>query len=74
MLTNGLLFQGDGASAARWATGSVAEEANVDFEFGEGAAERVAMHTEFARGAALVALVFLENGQDEAFLELADGL
>jgi len=72
-LADGFFLQGDGASAARRPTRSVAEEANVDFEFGESAAEGVAVHAEFAGGPALVAFVFLENGQDEALFEFADG-
>jgi hypothetical protein len=74
VLANGFFLQSDGTSAAWRATGSVAEEANVDFEFGESAAEGVAVHAEFAGGAALVAFVFLENRQDEALFEFADSL
>ena len=32
------------------------------------------MHAEFTGSTALVALVFLENGEDEALFEFADGL
>ena len=73
-LADGFFLQCDGASAAWGATGSVAEEANVDFEFGESAAEGVAVHAQFAGGAALVAFVFLENRQDEALFKFADSL
>jgi len=73
-LANSLLLESDGTGTARGATGSVAEEANVNFEFGESTTEGVAMHAEFAGGAALVAFIFLENGEDEALFEFADCL
>ena len=59
----------DRAGAAGWALDAVAELADVDLQFGDGAAERVAVHAEFAGGAALVAFVFLQHGQDETLLE-----
>jgi hypothetical protein len=73
-LADEFLFHADGAGAADGAFDPVAELADIDFEFGDGAAERVAVHAQFARGAALVALVFLKHGQDEAFLELTHTL
>jgi hypothetical protein len=65
------LFQADGAGAAGRALDAVAELADVDFQLGDSAAESVPMHAQFAGGAALVAFVFLEHGEDETFLELA---
>jgi hypothetical protein len=69
-----LFFQGDGASAAGWALDTVAELADVNLQFADGATQGVAVHSQFACGAALVAFVFLKNGQDKAFLELAHSL
>jgi hypothetical protein len=46
----------------------------VNLELVDRAAESVAVHAQLARGAALVALVFLEHGEDEAFLELTHTL
>src|SRR5580658_5949066 len=70
-LADELLFHGDGAGAAGRALDAVAELADVDFQLGDGAAQGVAMHAQFAGGAALVAFIFLQHGQDETFLELA---
>src|SRR5712675_1637462 len=68
------LFDGHGPRAARWALGSVAKLPDVDLELIDGAAERVTMHPQLAGGAALVALIFLQNGQDESLLEFAHTL
>ncbi len=67
--TDQLLLQRGGAGAARGALYSVPELADVNPEFGDGAAQGVAVHAQFAGGAALVAFVFLEDGQDETLLE-----
>ena len=61
-LTDNLFFQGDGASTAGWALDAVTQLADVNLQFADGAAESIAMHPQFASGAALVAFVFLENG------------
>jgi hypothetical protein len=68
-LTNDLLFYGDRPGAARRAPDSIAQLANVDLQLGDGAAQGIAVHAQFAGGAALVAAVFLQYGEDEAFLE-----
>jgi len=64
-------LHGDGAGAAGRALDAVAELADVDLQLGDGAAEGVAVHAQFAGGAALVAFVLLQDGQDETFFELA---
>jgi len=46
----------------------------VNLEFRQGTAQRVAVHSQLARGAALVALVFIEHCKNEALLKLAHGL
>jgi len=73
-LSDGFLFQGKRSSAARRALSPIAQLADIDLQFAQGAAERVAMHAQFACGAALIALVFLEDRQDKAFLEFPYGL
>ena len=51
---------------AAWRTlHAIAQLAHVNLELGDGAAQRVAVHAQFARRAALVALVLLQNGQDK---------
>jgi hypothetical protein len=71
-LADDFLFQRYRAGAAGWALYAVAELADVDLQLGDGAAERVAVHAQFAGGAALVAFVFFEDGQDETFFEFSD--
>jgi hypothetical protein len=71
LLAHGLLLHRDWARAARRALGAIAQLADVNFQFADGAAEGVAVHAQFARGAALVALVFLKDGKNEALLEFA---
>ena len=66
------LFERERAGAARWALYAVPKLADIDLQFGDGAAQSVAVHAQFARCAALVALVFLEHGENETLLELAD--
>src|SRR4029077_10036806 len=69
-----LFFHAEGAGAAGRALDAVAKLAYIDLQFSDSAAERVAVHAEFAGGSALVALVLLTHGQDEAFLDLAHTL
>ena len=73
-LTSRFLIQRHGARASRRAFGSVPELPDIDFEFIDGSAERVAMHPQLAGGAALVAFVFLQDGQDKPLLEFAHTL
>jgi hypothetical protein len=42
---------------------------DINFEFRDGATQGVAVHPQFARRAALIPAIFLQNGQDEAFLK-----
>ena len=65
-----LFFQGDGAGATGRTLDAVAELANIDLQFADGAAQSIAVHAQFSCGSALVAFILLENCQDEAFLEL----
>src|SRR5579864_1450299 len=69
-----LLLQGEGFLAANGTSSAVAELANVELELGDGSAESIAVHPQFSRGFALIALVLLEHVHDEALLEFADGL
>ena len=73
-LASRFLVQGHRTCAAWRTLNSIAELANVDLELAERAAESVAVHSQFARGAALVALVFLEDGEDKTFLEFPHSL
>jgi hypothetical protein len=73
-LTSCLFIQGHRTGAAWRTFNSIAELADVDLKLGERPAESVAVHPEFARGAALVALVFLEDGEDKTFLEFTHSL
>ena len=63
------LFQSDGTGAARWSLDSIPKLADIDLQFADSAAEGVTVHAEFTGGAALVAFIFLEHGEDKAFLE-----
>jgi hypothetical protein len=67
-----LLLVGRRASAARRTLAAIPKLTNVDLKLSDRAAEGVAVHVQFARGAALVALVLLQHGQDELLLELAN--
>ncbi len=68
-LPHSLFLETGRACAARWTPDSFAKLAKVNFQFRDGAAEGVAVHSELARRAALIALVFLQHGQDKALLE-----
>jgi len=65
-----LLIQSHRPGAAWWTPRSVAQLPNIDLKLIDRAAERIAVHAQFAGGSALVAFIFLQHGQDEAFLEL----
>ena len=60
--------------AGGWPTHPIADLRGVHIEFGEGAAEGIAMHTEFFGGLALVALVLGKHFKDVTLLELSNGL
>ena len=64
-----LFFERDGAGAARGTLHAVAQLADIDLELADGAAEGIAVHAQFARGAALISAILLQNGEDESFLE-----
>ena len=53
---------------------SVADLRGVHVEFGDGAAQRVSMHTELASRLALIATMMRKDLKDEAFLEFAYSL
>jgi len=53
---------------------AIAQLPDINLQFADRAAERVAVHPQFPRGTALIALVFLQNGKDETFFELAHTL
>jgi hypothetical protein len=44
---------------------------HINLQFGNGAAQRVAVHSQLPRGPALVAVVFLQHGENEALFEFA---
>ncbi len=69
-----LLFHSDRASTTGRTFDAIAQLADVNLEFRDGAAESIAVHAEFARSAALVALVLLQNGENESLLKLAHAL
>src|SRR5580704_253415 len=58
---------------AGWALAAVTELANVDLQLRNRSAQCVAVHAEFARGTALVPLIFLQHRQNELLLEFAHG-
>src|SRR5215471_11243487 len=53
---------------------AIAELANIQFQFSNGSAQRIAVHAQFARRLALVAFVLLKNVDDEALLEFTNRL
>ena len=71
-LSRQLLLISRGTRTSRWPFAPVAELTYVDLQFSNRPAESIAMHIEFARGAALIAFILLQHSQDELFLELAD--
>ena len=61
-LTRGLLFQESWPGTAWRTLSAIPELSHVNFELRDGATESISVHPEFARSAALVASVFLEDG------------
>src|SRR5262249_14555158 len=57
--------------AARRAPHTVPQLAEINLQLGNRSTQSVSMHAQFPRSAALVAFIFLQNGEDELFLELA---
>jgi len=53
---------------------TIAELADVYFQFIHRATESIAVHPELPRGEALIALVILKDSRDKAALEFADRL
>src|SRR5580658_7377067 len=70
-LTRRFLFQCDWTGAARRTLGAIPELANIDFEFSNRPAQSVSVHVELARGAALVAFILLQDGEDKPLLEFS---
>ncbi len=64
---------GYGVSAARRTARAAAQSFGVELEFGDGAAESIAVHAQLAGRLALVALAVLQHGENELLLEFADG-
>lgn len=73
-LAHKFLLQSSGAGAAGRALRAIPKLPDIDLKFVDGAAQRIAVHAQFAGGAALVALVFLKHGEDESFFEFAHTL
>jgi len=67
-------FHRQGPRTAGWTLRAIAKLADVDFEFIDGPAEGIAMHSQLAGSAALVAFIFLEDGEDKALLKFAHPL
>jgi hypothetical protein len=70
----GSFVKGQRPGALRRAPGAVADVLHVEIQFGNRAAECVAVHAQLARRLALIALVFLQHRKYEAFLELPNRL
>ena len=68
-LTRGFLFHESWPGTAWRTLSAIPELSHINFELRDGAAESIPVHPEFSRGAALVASVFLEDGQYKALLE-----
>jgi hypothetical protein len=66
------LLQRDGTRAARRTPHAIAEQSDVNLQFVDGAAQRIAVHFELTRGSALVTFVFLQDSEDKSFLEFPD--
>ena len=59
---------------AAWRTAcSVAKSLGVELEFGDRAAESVAVHTELASSLALISVAVLQDRKDKFLFEFADG-
>ena len=59
--------------AARRTAPSVPQGLGVELEFGNGAAEGVAVHAKLAGSFALVSVAVLQDRENELLLEFADG-
>jgi hypothetical protein len=73
-LSRRLLFQRDRTRAARRAFRAIPQLPNINLEFVDGPAQSVSVHVELARGTALVAFVFLQDGEDKSLLKLTHAL
>src|SRR5688572_1902504 len=60
--------------AAWWPPGGGPQRAQVELELGDGAAQGVAVHSQFARRPALIAAILLQDRHDEALLKLTHRL
>src|SRR6516164_9648271 len=66
-------LQGKGPFAAHRAAPGVAELAHIEFEFGQSAAESVAVHSQLSGCLALVSFVLLQYVYQETLFEFAHG-
>src|SRR5205823_11668908 len=73
-LTQRFLFHRRRSRASGRPSRSIPKLADVNLQFVNRPAERVAVHSQFAGRAALVALVLLKAGEDKPLLEFADAL
>lgn len=58
---------------AWWAARAIAKSLGIELEFGDGAAESVAVHAELTGRLALISVAVLQNGKNEFLLEFAHG-
>ncbi len=70
VLTHRLLLVARESGTARRTFGPIPELPYVYFQLRNCAAQRIAVHVQLAGGTALVALVLLQDGQDEPLLKL----
>ena len=71
VLSRQLAFVCRRACASRRTSASITELPDIDLQLAYRPAQSIPVHAQFARGAALVALIFFEHGRDEAPLEFA---
>src|SRR5260370_5357303 len=67
-LSGGFFLQGQQAGTARRAPYAV-QCAQINLQLGDGAAERITVHAQFAGSFTLVAAVFLQNSADKPLFE-----
>src|SRR5262249_10095410 len=70
-LTYCFLLVGKRTGAARRTLAAVAQLADVDFEFGDGSTQGIAVHAQLTCSSALIAVVLLQDGHNKSLLELA---
>lgn len=70
LLAHHSLFERHRPSAAWWALHPVSKLPDIDLQLANRPAESIAVHSQLPGRAALVALIFLQNRQDETLFEL----